>query len=108
MSAQAHAGTWQIGEWIADPEDDTLTRDAESVKIEPRMMRLLLCLAESHGAVVSQEQLLTLVWAGVVFAVKESTRRYSIPGKLYRDSRAQRLSSRRDSAPARRGRQASS
>ncbi len=66
MSAQAHAGTWQIGEWIADPEDDTLTRDAESVKIEPRMMRLLLCLAESHGAVVSQEQLLTLVWAGVV------------------------------------------
>ena len=66
MSAQAHAGTWQIGEWIADPEDDTLTRGAESVKIEPRMMRLLLCLAESSGAVVSQEQLLALVWAGVV------------------------------------------
>jgi len=65
MSVQT-PGTWQIGEWIADPKDDTLTRDAESVKIEPRMMRLLLHLAEANGAVVSQEQLLTEVWAGVV------------------------------------------
>jgi len=65
MSVQT-PGTWQIGEWIADPKDDTLTRDAESVKIEPRMMRLLLRLAEANGAVVSQEQLLTEVWAGVV------------------------------------------
>ena len=29
-------GKWGIGEWIADPKDDTLTRNAESVKIEPR------------------------------------------------------------------------
>ena len=66
MSAQTHVGKWGIGEWIADPKDDTLTRNAESVKIEPRMMRLLLRLAESPGAVVSQEQLLTEVWTGVV------------------------------------------
>jgi TolB-like protein/DNA-binding winged helix-turn-helix (wHTH) protein len=66
MSVQPDVGTWQIGEWIADPKDDTLTRDAESVKIEPRTMSLLLRLAESNGAVVSQEQLLTEVWAGVV------------------------------------------
>jgi DNA-binding winged helix-turn-helix (wHTH) protein len=59
MSAQTPAGTWQIGEWIVDPKDDTLTSDRESVKIEPRMMSLLIYLAESNGAVVSQEQLLT-------------------------------------------------
>jgi transcriptional activator of cad operon len=66
MSAQTRKGAWQIGEWFADPKDDTLTRDGGSMKIEPRMMRLLLCLAESAGEVVSQEQLHTGVWAGVV------------------------------------------
>jgi TolB-like protein/DNA-binding winged helix-turn-helix (wHTH) protein/Tfp pilus assembly protein PilF len=66
MSAQAHVGAWQIGEWIVDPKDDTLTRDTIAVKIEPRMMRLLMRLAESPGEVVSQERLHTDVWAGVV------------------------------------------
>ncbi len=66
MSAQAHVGAWQIGEWVVDPKDDTLTRDTVAVKIEPRMMRLLMCLAESPGEVVSQERLHTEVWAGVV------------------------------------------
>ena len=66
MSAQARVGAWQIGEWIVDPKDDTLSRDDVCVKIEPRMMRLLLCLAESPGEVVSQEHLHTEVWTGVV------------------------------------------
>ena len=64
--AHQRISAWQIGEWVADPADDTLTRGAESLKLEPRMMRLLICLAESPGAVVTQEQLLTEVWSGVV------------------------------------------
>jgi DNA-binding winged helix-turn-helix (wHTH) protein len=66
MSAQVRGAAWQIGAWIADPSDDTLARGAESLKIEPRMMRLLLCLARSAGTVLSQEQLLAEVWGGVV------------------------------------------
>jgi transcriptional activator of cad operon len=66
MSAQARGAAWQIGAWTADPSDDTLARGAESQKIEPRMMRLLLCLARSAGTVISQEHLLSEVWAGVV------------------------------------------
>jgi TolB-like protein/DNA-binding winged helix-turn-helix (wHTH) protein/Tfp pilus assembly protein PilF len=66
MSAQRRPGTWQIGDWIADPADDTLTRGVESIKLEPRMMRLLLRLAERPGAVISQDQLLIDVWAGVI------------------------------------------
>jgi TolB-like protein/DNA-binding winged helix-turn-helix (wHTH) protein len=57
---------WQIGAWVADPTDDSLTRGSESLKLEPRMMRLLLRLAESPGTVITQEQLLTEVWSGVV------------------------------------------
>lgn len=64
--AQQRISALQIGEWVADPSDDTLTRGSESLKLEPRMMRLLMCLAESPGTVVTQEQLLNEVWSGVV------------------------------------------
>ena len=56
----------QIGEWIADPRDDSLARGAERVKLEPRTMRLLMRLAQTPGEVVSQEELLESVWTGVI------------------------------------------
>jgi transcriptional activator of cad operon len=57
---------FRVGEWLVDPSLDTISRGAQTTKLEPRMMRLLTCLAESSGAVVSQERLLAEVWAGVV------------------------------------------
>jgi TolB-like protein/DNA-binding winged helix-turn-helix (wHTH) protein len=56
----------KIGDWLADPRDDSLTRGAEKVKIEPRTMRLLMRLAQTPGVVVSQDELLESVWSGVV------------------------------------------
>jgi TolB-like protein/DNA-binding winged helix-turn-helix (wHTH) protein/tetratricopeptide (TPR) repeat protein len=56
----------QIGDWLVDPRDDSLTRGSERVKIEPRTMRLLMRLAQSPGTVISQDELLESVWAGVV------------------------------------------
>src|SRR5688572_23773135 len=55
-----------IGDWLVDPRDDSLARGAERVKLEPRTMRLLMRLAQTPGAVVSQEELLESVWTGVV------------------------------------------
>jgi len=57
---------FRLGEWLVDPSLDTISRDSQTIKLEPRMMRLLICLAESPGVVVSQERLLAEVWAGVV------------------------------------------
>lgn len=56
----------RIGEWLVDPSLDTISRGAETHKLEPRTMRLLMCLAESGGTVVSLDRLLTEVWSGVV------------------------------------------
>src|ERR1700732_4019753 len=56
----------QIGEWLVDPALDCIARGTETQKLEPRTMRLLLCLANSAGAVVSVDHLLTVVWADVV------------------------------------------
>src|SRR6185295_1829201 len=56
----------RIGEWLADPRDDSLSRGSERVKLEPRTMRLLMRLALTPGSVVSQDELLESVWSGVV------------------------------------------
>jgi TolB-like protein/DNA-binding winged helix-turn-helix (wHTH) protein len=56
----------QIGEWMIHPALDSISRGTETQKLEPRAMRLLMCLANSAGEVVSVDRLLTEVWAGVV------------------------------------------
>ena len=59
-------GALQIGEWTVNPSLDSISRGTETQKLEPRTMRLLLCLAESAGEVVSVDRLLNEVWTGVV------------------------------------------
>lgn len=57
---------WQIGEWVADPHDDSLSCRDSTVKIEPRLMQALMCLAQAAPRIVSVEQLLDTVWHGVI------------------------------------------
>jgi TolB-like protein/DNA-binding winged helix-turn-helix (wHTH) protein len=59
-------GALQIGEWIVNPSRDSISKGTETQKLEPRTMRLLLCLADAAGEVVSVDRLLNEVWAGVV------------------------------------------
>ena len=65
MAGQSRA-LLQIGDWVADPDTDTLARGSELAKLEPRAMRLLLLLAQSPGAVISVDRMLTEVWPGVI------------------------------------------
>jgi TolB-like protein/DNA-binding winged helix-turn-helix (wHTH) protein len=55
----------RIGAWCVDPSAGQISRDGESARLEARTMRLLLCLAEHAGDVVSIDDLLTQVWSGV-------------------------------------------
>jgi TolB-like protein/DNA-binding winged helix-turn-helix (wHTH) protein/Tfp pilus assembly protein PilF len=66
MPALESSSVVQIGEWTVQPAIDCIWRGTETQKLEPRTMRLLMCLAESAGEVVSIDRLLTEVWAGVV------------------------------------------
>jgi TolB-like protein/DNA-binding winged helix-turn-helix (wHTH) protein len=66
MPAQESGSVVQIGEWTVHSALDSISRATETQKLEPREMRLLLCLANSAGEVVSIDRLLTEVWAGVV------------------------------------------
>ena len=63
--AQTEAGR-RIGEWWADPATNEIRRDGEAVRLEPKAMEVLVYLAARPGRVVSRDELLSAVWAGVV------------------------------------------
>src|SRR5580658_6870950 len=65
MAGQSRA-LLQIGDWVVDPDTDTIARGSELAKLEPRAMRLLLLLAQSPGAVISVDRMLTEIWPGVI------------------------------------------
>ncbi len=55
----------RIGDWCVDPGSGQISRAGETVRLEVRSMRLLLCLADRAGDVVSIDDLLDQVWSGV-------------------------------------------
>src|SRR5215469_17039309 len=57
---------FRIGQWRIDPALDEISRDSTTIKLEPRTMRVLVCLAERAGEVVSVSELLDTVWKDLV------------------------------------------
>jgi transcriptional activator of cad operon len=57
-----------IGSWCVDTASGQISRDGEITRLEVRALRLLLCLAEHPGEVVSIDTLLDQVWSGVTVA----------------------------------------
>lgn len=55
----------RIGDWCVDPGSGQILRDGETLPLDVRSMRLLLFLANHAGDVVSIDDLLDHVWAGV-------------------------------------------
>jgi transcriptional activator of cad operon len=55
----------RIGEWCVDPTSGQISRNGQTGRLELRTMRLLMCLAEHAGEVVSIDELLDEAWPGV-------------------------------------------
>lgn len=56
----------KVGEWRVEPELDLIMCDGHTTKLEPRAMRVLLCLIARSGHVVSVSELLEEAWPEVV------------------------------------------
>lgn len=65
MEAISHT-PFQVGEWYVDPESGRLLGENSQVKLEPKVMKVLVCLAQNPGKVISREQLEESVWTGTV------------------------------------------
>src|SRR5580658_683553 len=55
----------RIGDWCVNRASGEIARNGESTRVEVRTMRLLLCLANHAGEVVSIDDLLSQVWPEV-------------------------------------------
>lgn len=66
MNTERADGRFRLAEWVVDPAIDEIGSPSARQKLEPRTMRLLLCLAKAGKGVVSTETLLDEVWQGVV------------------------------------------
>jgi TolB-like protein/DNA-binding winged helix-turn-helix (wHTH) protein len=58
--------TLLIGDWCVNPASGQISRKGQSIRVEARTMRLLICLANRAGEVVSIDDLLEQVWSGVI------------------------------------------
>ena len=57
---------FRVGQWRIDPALDEISRGGTTVKLQPRNTRVLVCLAERAGDVVSVNELLDMVWKDLV------------------------------------------
>jgi adenylate cyclase len=55
---------FQLGAWRVQPQLNSLVCELRAVRLEPKMMGVLLCLAQRSGDVVSKDQIVQEVWKG--------------------------------------------
>lgn len=63
MAHQLAAG-FRLGPFDVRPRLGTISRAGEDIHVEPKVMEVLLCLAEASGEVVTRDELIARVWRG--------------------------------------------
>ncbi|MDE1149314.1 MAG: winged helix-turn-helix domain-containing protein [Azospirillaceae bacterium] len=65
-AAPITAKTVRIGAWTVDPAACQLSRQGETVRVEERILRVLLALAARPGETVTSDDLLEQAWSGTI------------------------------------------
>lgn len=55
--------TFKVGDWLVQPQLNEISTPDQSVRIEPKVMEVLICLASQAGEVVSKETLIQTIWS---------------------------------------------
>jgi TolB-like protein/DNA-binding winged helix-turn-helix (wHTH) protein len=53
---------FQVGQWRIDPDLNSLSSNGTTLRVEPKVMEVLVCLAAQPGEAVSKETILKTVW----------------------------------------------
>jgi TolB-like protein/Tfp pilus assembly protein PilF len=57
---------FKVGSWIVDPGLNSISSEGKTVRLEPKVMGVLLCLTEHPGETLSKEQLFQAVWPNII------------------------------------------
>lgn len=85
------APPWQafgLGEWRVEPGLDRISRGGEVVQVPPRVMQVLLCLAERPGQLVTKRQLIDTVWDRELVTEGALTRSIAVLRRILGDNAA--------------------
>lgn len=55
-------GDFRVGPWVVQPSLNTIAQNGRHLRLEPKAMEVLVCLARHSGSVVSKERLFSEVW----------------------------------------------
>jgi TolB-like protein/DNA-binding winged helix-turn-helix (wHTH) protein len=53
---------FRVGPWLVEPGLNTVTRNGTTIRLEPKQMQVLVCLAQHPGETVAKESLLQAAW----------------------------------------------
>ena len=76
---------FRIGEFLIEPQINSITRAEKTARIEPKVMQVLVRLAEHAGEVVPKEKLIQSVWSDTFVTDDVLTRAISELRKVFED-----------------------
>ena len=56
------SAAFRVGSWLVEPSLNSIFRNGRIVRLEPKVMEVLVCLAEHADETLSKEKLLQIVW----------------------------------------------
>ena len=56
----------KVGSWIVNPSLNSMSCEGRTVRLEPKVMAVLLCLAQHPGETLSKGQLFQAVWPNII------------------------------------------
>jgi adenylate cyclase len=76
---------FRVGAWLVQPSLDAITRNGATIHLEPKVMEVLLCLAQHPGECIPKEKLLQTVWADTFVTDDVLTRSISELRRAFED-----------------------
>jgi DNA-binding winged helix-turn-helix (wHTH) protein len=78
-------GNFRVGEFLVEPQINSITGAKKTLRIEPKVMQVLVCLAEHAGEVLLKEKLIQSVWSDTFVTDDVLTRSISELRKVFED-----------------------
>ena len=76
---------FQVGRWRVEPSLNTASRNGTAVRLEPKVMQVLVCLASQPGEPVAKETILKTVWPDTFVSEDVLTRSVSELRRVFED-----------------------
>jgi TolB-like protein/DNA-binding winged helix-turn-helix (wHTH) protein/tetratricopeptide (TPR) repeat protein len=85
LAGGAVEGDFRLGDWLVEPRLNAVSRNGAKVRLQPKIMEVLVCLAQHAGEPVLKEKILESVWPGTFVTDDVLTRAISELRRAFED-----------------------